>query len=464
MTEKRSKSNGWGLFLLFWTMLLLMLGFLICVAFYKYAAVYEETRPERTMDALMTEMSEDDWREALAATAGGVSEYEDARELFDDYFDSTVKGKKLSYRRDISRSDETQTVFVLYAGAARIGEIRLLPYETSERFSFGRKEWKLESISSKTLSESLQALTVQIDAPDGVTPYLNGTAVGQEKIVDPAVALTQLSELEQRFDAPGPRMVRYEVGPLYGQIALCDQDGNEIAPVGEPEGGVLRYVIMPTTTYSFRVEAPEGVKVFACGAELGEEQVRSREQTMFRGLGSYLPEGGYDTLRYEADGLYIEPQIRASYNGVDLTPVIGEDGRYIYFYPDDDDISIAMHQAAEGFFNAYMYYSSYKYNGVALKDLTDRILPDTELYSYFTHSYDAMIWASATEMDQKELRFDNFHRVGDKCFTCTILYKADFTATQWYGKDSYAREDGYKMVFIRGEEGQWLAATMSAFE
>ncbi len=464
MTERKEKGRGWGLFLLFWTMLLLLLGFLVCVVFYKYTAVYEQTRPERTMDALMAEMSEDDWRETLAATAGGVSEYEDARALFNDYFDSTVKGNKLSYRRDISRSDETQTVFVLYAGAARIGEIRLLPYETAERFSFGRKEWKLESITSETLSDSLQALTVQIDAPDGVTPYLNGTAVGQEKIVDPAVALTQLSELERRFDAPGPRMVRYEVGPLYGQIAVSDPDGNEIAPVGEPEDGVLRYVIMPTTTYSFRVEAPEGVKVYACGAELGEEQVRSREQTMFRGLSDYLPEGGYDTLLYETDGLYIEPQIRASYNGVELTPVIGGDGRYIYFYPDDDDISIAMHEAAEGFFADYLFYTSDKYNGVALKNVRDRILPGTELDSYFSHSYDAMIWASATEMDQKELRFGNFHRVGDKCFTCTILYKADFTATQWYGKDSYAREDGYKMVFLRGEEGQWLAATMSAFE
>ena len=464
MAEKRSKGSGWGLFLLFWTMLLLMLGFLVCVVFYKYTAVYEETRPERTMDALMAEMSEEDWRETLAASAGGVSEYEDARELFDDYFDRTVKGKTISYRRDLSRSDETQAVFAIYAGPARIGEVRLLPHQSDERFSFGRSQWEVDSITSKTLSDSLQALTVQIEAPDGVTPFLNGTAVGQEKIVDPAVALTQLSELEQRFDAPGPRMVRYEVGPLYGQIAVSDPDGNEIAPVGEPEDGVLRYVIMPSTTYSFRVEAPEGVTVSVCGAELGEEQIRSREQTMFRGLSDYLPEGGYDTLRYEADGLYIEPQIRASYNGVELSPVIGGDGRYIYFYPDDDDISIAMHQAVEGFFDAYMYYTSDKYNGVSLKDVTDRILPDTELYSYFSHSYDAMIWASATEMDQKELRFDNFHRVGDKCFTCTILYKADFTATQWYGKDSYAREDGYKMVFIRGEEGQWLAATMSAFE
>ena len=195
MADKRSKSSGWGLFLLFWTMLLLMLGFLVCVVFYKYTAVYEETRPERTMDALMAEMSEEDWRETLAASAGGVSEYEDARELFDDYFDRTVKGKTISYRRDLSRSDETQAVFAIYAGPARIGEVRLLPHQSDERFSFGRSQWEVDSITSKTLSDSLQALTVQIEAPDGVTPFLNGTAVGQEKIVDPAVALTQLSEL-----------------------------------------------------------------------------------------------------------------------------------------------------------------------------------------------------------------------------------------------------------------------------
>ena len=463
MAKNTSRNSGWGLFLLFWTMLLLMLGFLACVVFYKYAAVYEETRAERTMDMLMEQMSEEDWREALAATAGEVSEYEDARALFDGYFDGAIKGKKLSYRRDVSRSDDTQTVFSLYAGPARIGEVRLLPHETAERFSFGRKEWKLDAIRAKPLTDSLQAITVQVDAPDGVTPFLNGIALGQEKIIDPAAELTEVGPLEQRFTTARPRVVRYEVGPLYGQIAVSDGDGNEIAPVGEPENGVLRYVIMPTKTYSFRVEAPEGVKVSVCGAELGEEQVRSRDQDLFRKLKDYLPDGGYDTLHYEVDGLYTEPEIKASFDGEALTPVVGADGKLIYFYPSDDDISIAMREAVEGFFDAYIYYTSYKYNGAALQDLTNRILPGTELYSYVTNSYDAMIWASATEMEEKELRFDNFRRVGDNCFTCTINYKADFTATSWYSQTSYVREDGYKMVFIRSD-GVWLAAVMSAFE
>ncbi len=463
MAKNSSKKDGWGLFLLFWAMLLLMLGFLVCVVFYKYTAVYEETRAERTMDELMERMSEEDWRETLAATAGGVSEYEDARALFDGYFDSTIKGREISYRRDILHSDTEQTVFSLYAGSTRIGEVRLLPYETPERFSFGRKEWKLDSITSKALTDSLQALTVQIDAPDGVTPYLNGIALGQEKIIDPAVELTELSELEQRFTAARPRMVRYEVGPLYGQIAVSDPDGNEIAPVGDPEEGVLRYVIMPTKTYSLRVEAPEGVTVRICGAELGEEYITKREQLMFRGLDSYLPDGGYDTVVYAVDGLYIEPEISAEYGGAPLSPLVGTDGRYIFFYPSEDNISIAMHEAVEGFFKDYLFFTSDKYNGVALKNVRDRILKGTELDNYFAESYAGMIWGSATTRNQEELHFDNFHRVGPDCFTCTIHYKADFTATQRDGVDSYTREDGYKMVFIR-QDDRWLVATMSAFE
>lgn len=463
MTQRREKRSRWGLFLLFWTLLLLMLGFLGCLFFFKYASDYEQTRPEKAMDAIMADMSEEDWRAALSPTARGVGEFEDASALYDSYFDSTIKGKEFSYRRDMSRSDTTQTVFVVYAGTTRVGEVRLVPSGDKLRFGFGRSDWTLESITSTSLSSSLQALTVQIDAPDGVTPCLNGVSLGQERIVDPAVTLDVLSDLERRFSDAAMRMVRYEVSPLYGQITVTDGEGEEIAPLGEPNGGVVRYVIMPKQTYSFRVVAPEGVKVTVCGAELGEAEIVGRDGSLFRKLEDFLPEGGYETLTYAYDGLYSEPLIRAEYRGEELAARIDEDGTYSFFYPDDEDISIAMHEAVEGFFEAYMNYANYKYNGVALRKLTDRVLPGTELYSYFKNSHDAMVWASATETDGQELRFESFHRVGENCFTCMIFNKADYTATQWHGTESYAREDGYQMVFIR-QNGNWLAAVMSALE
>ena len=146
---KKEKRDGWGLFLLFWTMLLLLLGFLACVFFYKYAAVYEQTRPEKAMDTILATMSEDELHRALAESVTEVSEYEDGRELFENFYAQSVQGKELSYRRDLSRGGDDQTVFFLYAGAARLGEIRLVPDENSPNYGFGRTDWRLDAITPR---------------------------------------------------------------------------------------------------------------------------------------------------------------------------------------------------------------------------------------------------------------------------------------------------------------------------
>lgn len=464
--SRKRRKDGWGLFLLFWTLLLLTAGFVICVFFYRYAAAYEDTRPEKVMDELMDTMSPEDWRAAMAPTAGEIGEFEDGKALFESYFDSSVKDRTLSYRRDMGKSGADLAVFSVYAGPSRLGEVRLVPVEGTRidflRSEWARSEWKLDSITAADLTSTLEALTVEVDAPDGMEVCINGRPLREELIIDPAVTVPGVGELEARFQRQ-PRLVRYAVTPLYGEIVVTDGEGNEIAPFGPVENGICRYVIEPTETYSFSVEAPEGVIVSVCGAELGEGEITSREKNMFRHLENYVTDSWYETIHYAADGLYTEPEIRATYEGKELTPVIGENGKYFFFYPSDSNADWAMRSAAEEFFKSYMNYSSYKYNGGALMDLLGRILYGTDLYSNVNNSYDAMIWASATEVKYEELKFDNFHFVRSDCFTCTIYFKANYTATNWHEKHSYSMQDGYKMVFVQ-RNGVWYAAAMNAFQ
>ena len=464
--SRRKKKDGWGLFLLFWTLLLIAAGLVFCVLFYRYAAAYEDTRPEKVMEELMADMSEEEWCETLARTAEEVGEFEDGKALYKSYFNGSLQGRSLSSRLDRVKSSEEKTVFALYAGPARLGEVSLVPVENT-RIDFlfkqwSRCEWQLDSISAAPLTDTLEALTVQIDAPDGKEIFLNGKPLRQELIVDPAVPLPELSELEARFKRQA-RLVRYEVSPLYGDIVVTDSEGGEIAPWGEVENGLCRYVVMPEQTYSFAIEAPEGVVVSVCGAELGEGEIVSSETDIFRGLEDFVTDSWYKTLHYAADGLYSEPEIKASYEGRELKPVIGANGKYYFFYPSDDNASWAMRAAAQDFFDAYMNYSSYQYNGGALTNLLGRILYGTDLYSKVSNSYDAMIWASATEVKYEELTIDNFHFVRDDCFSCSIYYKADYTATGWHGQRSYTEQDGYKMVFVL-RSGVWYAAAMTAFQ
>ena len=55
----------WGIKLLIWAAFLLILGAIGCTVLYSYTGVYERTRPEIAMDALMADMSEEDWRQTL---------------------------------------------------------------------------------------------------------------------------------------------------------------------------------------------------------------------------------------------------------------------------------------------------------------------------------------------------------------------------------------------------------------
>ena len=467
MAKRRKKRRDhWGPFLLFWTLLLLTLGLVSCLVYYRYASVYEDTMPEKAMDELMAAMSEDGWRDALLPTVGEVGEFEDPQQLFESYFNGALEGRKLSYRLDRTKSTPDQSIFGLYAGPSRLGEVRLVPVEGS-RISFlakkwSRCEWRVESIRATPLTEALEALTVEIDVPDGTEIFLNGKPLRQELIIDPAVPLSEVGELEARFERQ-PRMVRYEITPLYGDITVTDAEGNEIAPLGEIENGRCRYVVEPKETYSFEIEAPEGVVVTVCGAELGEGEIVSSENNMFRHLENYITDSWYKTVHYAADGLYSVPEIRATYNGEELTPVVGVNGKYFFFYPSDPDTTWVMRSAADEFFKSYMNYTSYKYNGTAMVDLLNRTLSGTDLYRNISTSRDAMIWASATEVKYDELKISNFHFVRDDCFSCSINYKADYTATSWHGQQSRTEQDGYKMLFVQ-RGGRWLAASMTAFE
>ena len=201
--SRKRRKDGWGLFLLFWTLLLLTAGFVICVFFYRYAAAYEDTRPEKVMDELMDTMSPEDWRAAMAPTAGEIGEFEDGKALFESYFDSSVKDRTLSYRRDMGKSGADLAVFSVYAGPSRLGEVRLVPVEGTRidflRSEWARSEWKLDSITAADLTSTLEALTVEVDAPDGMEVCINGRPLREELIIDPAVTVPGVGELEARF-------------------------------------------------------------------------------------------------------------------------------------------------------------------------------------------------------------------------------------------------------------------------
>ena len=113
-----------------------------------------------------------------------------------------------------------------------------------------------------------------------------------------------------------------------------------------------------------------------------------------------------------------------------------------------------------GAFNAYMDYSAHAFEYTRYSNLLNRILPQSDLYEYVFRSQEAMYWASGTQTEYNDLRYENFHMVSPYCFVCTVIYSADMTAKNWYEQYSYKLENAYELAFV-STNGRWLAAGMN---
>ena len=176
--EEKKRRGGWPRFLLIWTVCLLVVGLIGCAVFYRYAAVYERTRPALVMDALM-ERGMDEWkadlRETLPADERG---FENMDALFELFFEANVRPAALRYRPDFSQPDSERAVFVVNAGRSPIAEVTLRPKEGGER-SFGRCEWELDRVQCLDFRSALVPVTLEIDAPRDASLTLNGSPIGE---------------------------------------------------------------------------------------------------------------------------------------------------------------------------------------------------------------------------------------------------------------------------------------------
>lgn len=457
----RRGRRRWRVFLFIYTLLFLALGAGGCYILYQYAAAYEASRPEHVMDELMAATTQDQWlgyiREGADLT---VSEFEDADSLFSAYYDAALRNKGFSYRKAPGVWREDAPVYTVRAGGKDLCTVTLTPIG-HQAAGFGRELWQVGEIRSCFVMGALESVAVVIDAPPGEPVYLNGTLLSDAYRTGETVPAPDVTPLESRF-AVQPAFDRWRVDAMYGDITVSDKNGAVLAPVEEGEAGVLRYLLRSDSFYSLTVRAPEGVTVTVGGTELPAEEASVSEAGILKGLERYTGGEARRERTWHYDGLYTLPEVDArGPGGEELTPLMNEKGELICFLPQDEALREAMEPRVREFFNRYIDYSSKAYNEARYNQLLGCILPGTELYAYVHDSVAAMIWASATQVSYDELTFADFRSAGEDCFTCTIRYKADFTATAWYESYTYDLQNAYELAFVR-QGDVWYAAAMSA--
>ena len=450
----------WRRFLLIWAALLLLIGLIGCILLYRYVGIYEITRPEVRMDALMESMDAERWLDAAAENLDfEVSEFENAQTLYQSYRDSLTLDQPLSYRSSKKDSDSDTAVFVVRSGATNLCRVELIPGERS--YGFGRHDWQLGRVSTGDITDSLQSAAVSVTALAGQEILLNGILLGETYLVENRLPIDNLSPLEQRMETP-PVYVRYQVSPLYGEIRVTDAAGQELFPTADSGAGRLVYNAAPDGVYSLSLSAPEDVIVSVNGVTLSADDAVSGSEGALSGLDYYTDGAAYQTLQYRFEGLYAAPElIVRDADGQVLEP-LNADGTHLVFLHKDPAAAEVLQPVAEAFFTAYLTYTSSPFDLTRLYQVLGLTLSPSELYQYLADSQAAMLWAAHSTLEFEQMEYDNFSYVGDRCFVCTVEYAVDTTASTWQADVSYGQENVMELVFVMDERyGEWRAAAVS---
>ena len=459
----RKAKKAWPRFLLGWALCLLVVGLIGCFTLYQYLAVYEVTRPETRMEELMEVMDAEDWLDKAAENLDfELSEFEDAEALFAEYRESLTTDQPLTYRSEKSGTDSERAVFYVRSGPANLARVELV--SNGQKLLFGRHGWKLGSISSGDITKNLKSATVEITALTGQTICLNGIELGSKYLKDKAVAIENLSDIESRMDTV-PKLVRYRVSPLYGEIHVT-ADGRELA--AEQQGKTLRYAAAADGKGSLTVVAPEDIRVTVGGATLDKKDLSESSYGLLEGLEAYTGEAAYKTNVYRFTGLYSTPEVHAyAGDGTELTPIMSAENVYHFFHPsdvaaDEEDQKVLDHlwELATGYFENYVAYTTKPFDGSIYYKLLNATLGGTQLQKYIAQSNATMQWAARSTVENQEVRVDNLHRIGDSCYTCTVEFVLDKTAETWVEDVSSSEENAEQMVFVRRGK-YWYAAALS---
>ncbi len=452
------RSPVWGRFLMVWAIVLLLIGGTACYLLYQYLNIYEVTRPEPVMDALIADT---DIREIAERASENISfeltEFEDSKELYSSYIGAIDLTRSVSYRLNSEKSEPERLVYDVRCGPSLICDVTLTPDGDSP--GFGRHYWGISEIRTAKITDLLPSVDAKIEALTSTALSLNGRPVSDDYIGEEHVEIPDLVRCEAESENP-PRYLVYEIGPLYGDISLADADGNTIAPEGEVSDGTVRYRIS-SVKQRVRISAPEDLPVYVNGVMLQQEETVSSSLGVFAGLEPYTQGARCMTNVYEVDGLYLTPAVTAvETDGREVTPVISAANSFTFFHAGEPETEAEMLPIAERFFNAYMEYSAHAFEYTRFQNLLGTILPQSSLYQYVLQSQQAMVWASGTDTEYTDLRYENFHRVSDTCFVCTVIYSADMTAKNWYEQYSYQLENAYELAFVYAAD-KWLAAGMN---
>jgi hypothetical protein len=450
MKRKTKKQRRFARFLLIYSVSFLFLIAIGLFVFWKYIASYEISRPEHTMDTLLASYSNDDWA-AMWKDGLVVSDFEDKDSIFSKLFGSYFRDANYTYRKSSGEYTDDHPAYIVRSGTTDLFRVSLAP-KGHEAAGFGFQLWETAAIQPLVP----EAATVTITAPPDAAVYLDGRELPPAYITDDHAAYDDLSQ-DCRFNADAYRVV-YTVGGLYDDISVSALDAQG-AQLPYKQDGDAAFSFEPMRQ-SVRVIAPADAVVTLNGAAFSADDAIGTQypSSLFDGLEKQAATP-VSFLIYEADGLLMAPQIKATdAEGRELTGV-DAGGVTSFGFADDEAMRSEHMDRITDFVHAYVNFTANMSDKSEehFATLTHYLLSGTDMYWRLASLINGIHFVSGLTVDYREIKAYDFAVSGENCFVCRLSFS--LTLESYAG--SRDMDSAYDMVFIKSG-GVWLAAAMSA--
>ena len=415
-------------YLIYIIVFLLLIGAGLTVLWLRMDA-YEKSRPYKAMDALMSQMSADDWRGRLSS-AGVEDSYIDSLDL-----------QTATYVKKLGEYTDQRPVYSIRFGKKPMFVASL---KEGQALRFGYHAWEPDSL---TVVDS----DLTVFAPEGAVITVHGQPVGPESVAQRNAQPITLGPLEaDRSDIPG--LTKYVLTRCYAieSIEVFDAEGNALAQSYSRRNAYY----YPPLTSGYVIEAPSAVTVKVNGIALTEENSEITRTPLedFEGLGDSVPVSPAE-LRYVIDGLMLRPNVEAVFeNGDTLAPTEETEEGWVYRLQPDPDFAAEQESYILTVFDAYIAFLGNR-DGELYKNYQryqSYLLPGSDAAKRAEKSLDSLYWVSGRDTALDGVELGDVIRYGDNCFTAWL----DFTRRLVDGGED---NNSYLFIFVRSN-GQWRVA------
>ena len=459
LRTKPKKKKKFGLALLIYALVLLVVIGAGMFLLWKYVDAYERSRPEHVVDAFMASVDETYWENLTESSTAmfPTTDFENSNDIARQCFEA-VRGQLYTYRKRAADSTEDAPAYTIRVGGNDFAKLTLRRYGSA---GFGFSTWVPDTV--ELLPEFVpQARTVTITVPTGSQITLNGVAVPDRMITETSVC-AELSELEKSFTTTVPTMSVYSVEGLYGNldVKVNDPTGRELVP-SYADGTLYTYELYVGETHSVTVIAPNTAEVKVNGAVLTEDYITATEplQLLSR-VTEYLPGGTLPQMcTYTVTGIVseIESVTAKDADGKALTGLQAEDGSWSFAWG-GGTIPSARMERVRSFMGAYLDFSADVYDATDTNwsNIQTYLVPDGDAYQRFEFALDGLDWTQSSEAILNSCSVLSYAEFGENCFVVRVTMNS--TVTRANGDTT--EDNTFDVVFVQSD-GEWLVETMEA--